>query len=196
MAKYEMNYEETSGAPKKKNISAAEDTFDMLETLIFSFFAVIFVFTFLFRIANVDGDSMLPTLTNGDKLIVTHIDYAPTYGDIVIVNSSGLDKYIVKRVIATEGQTIDIDFDSGAVTVNGTTLDESYIKDLTLFDEGGHKYPVTVPENSVFVMGDNRMNSLDSRSDRVGFVNEEDILGKVFLRVFPFNSIGTFDEVS
>nr|MDE5741001.1 signal peptidase I [Oscillospiraceae bacterium] len=159
----------------------------------------------IMRIANVDGESMLPTLVDGDRLIVSHIMYTPKAGDIVIVNSEngnvygennqitkvdGLGKVIVKRVIAVGGQTVDIDFNTGEVKVDGTVLTEDYIQDLTKQDEGGHRYPVTVPEGYVFVMGDNRMNSTDSRSTLVGFVDEEDILGKVVLRVFPFDSIG------
>ena len=135
---------------------------------------------------------MLPTLVDKDRLIVSYLFYTPKNGDIVIVNNDNpaLEKVIVKRVIATEGQTVDIDFDSGEVKVDGKVLQEDYINNLTLLDEGGHNYPVTVPENCVFVMGDNRMNSLDSRDSRVGFVPEEEILGKVSLRIFPFSRFG------
>jgi len=191
MAKYEMNYGEVDYASKKKKAAgSAEDVFEMLETLIFAFFGVILVFTFMLRIANVDGSSMLPTLTSGDKLILTHINYTPSRGDIVVVSSDSLEKYIVKRIIAVGGETIDIDFETGEVAVDGRVLSEDYILDLTKLDEGGHSYPVRVPEGCVFVMGDNRMNSLDSRSDPVGFIDESDILGKVFLRVYPFEAIG------
>lgn len=135
---------------------------------------------------------MLPTLQDKDRLIVSYLFYTPKNGDIVIVNcdNPALDKVIVKRVIATAGQTVDIDFATGDVKVDGTQLKEDYIKDLTRLDEGGHNYPVTVPEGCIFVMGDNRMNSKDSRSPEVGFVPLDDVLGKVVLRVFPFTSIG------
>ena len=123
---------------------------------------------------------------------ITKTDENIKNGDIVIVNNDNpaLEKVIVKRVIATEGQTVDIDFDSGEVKVDGKVLQEDYINNLTLLDEGGHNYPVTVPENCVFVMGDNRMNSTDSRSPLVGFVPEDEILGKVSLRIFPFSRFG------
>jgi signal peptidase I len=150
---------------------------------------VILVFTFILRVANVDGESMLPTLRKGDRLIISHIGYAPSNGDIVIVDSRGLDKVIVKRVIATGGQQIDINPVTGTVSVNGAVLNEDYINELT-FSGGAHNYPVTVPPGHVFVMGDNRMNSTDSRSSDVWFVQEEDVLGKVIFRIFPFNALG------
>ena len=207
MAKYELNYEALD-ADKKKEASSAEDYLDWVETIITAFFVVILVFTFLLRVANVDGESMLPTLIDGDRLIVSHLFYEPAAGDIVIVNNMnghvynsvneletvlGLEskpKAIVKRVVAVGGQTVNINFDTGEVSVDGVVIDEPYINDLTKMDEGGHQYPVIVPNGYVFVMGDNRMNSVDSRDQRVGFVDEEDILGKVVLRVFPFSSFG------
>ena len=190
MAKYELNYEVLDEEEKK--VSSSENLFEWVETLVIAFFAVILFFTFVFRLAAVNGESMLPTLVDKDRLIVSYLFYTPKNGDIVIVNNDNpaLEKVIVKRVIATEGQTVDIDFDSGEVKVDGKVLQEDYINNLTLLDEGGHDYPVTVPENCVFVMGDNRMNSLDSRDSRVGFVPEEEILGKVSLRIFPFSSFG------
>ena len=207
MARYELNYEALE--ENKKEASSAEDYLDWVETIVFAFFIVILIFTFILRVANVDGESMLPTLVDGDRLVVSHLFYEPAAGDIVIVNNinghvynsaneletvSGIDskpKAIVKRVVAVGGQTVNINFDTGEVSVNGTVIDEPYIKELTKMDEGGHQYPVTVPDGYVFVMGDNRMNSTDSRDSRVGFVAEEDILGKVLLRIFPFDSIGT-----
>lgn len=206
MAGYELNYEALDDYGKKKEASAAEEYLDWVETVIFAFFAVILIFTFILRIANVDGESMLPTLTDGDRLVVSHLFYTPEAGDIVIVNSTtgtvygednsletipGLNKIIVKRIIAVGGQEVNINFETGEVFVDGSLLDEPYINELTKADEGGHHYPVIVPDGYVFVMGDNRMNSTDSRRDIVGFVNEEEIIGKVIFRIFPVDAIGT-----
>lgn len=226
MAGYELNYEALDEDKKKESGSAAEEFIDWVETVIVAFFVVIFIFTFILRIANVDGESMLPTLVDGDRLIVSHLFYTPEAGDIVIVNTEHPvyeceecgyvmynaenvvlsqacpvceqedtfqieknQKAIVKRVIATEGQSVEIDAEAGIVKVDGVILDEPYILEATKRDEGFHNYPVVVPDNCVFVMGDNRMNSTDSRSSWLGFVDEEDILGKVVLRIFPFDSI-------
>jgi signal peptidase I len=190
----EINYQEMDNneidAVKEKGLGF--ELFEWLESLGCATMVVLLVVIFLFRLAVVEGPSMEPTLLNGDALIVADFDYVPTNGDIVIVDSEGLGKFIVKRVIATAGQTIDIDFESGIVKVDGQVLTEDYINNVTIDDEGGFTYPVTVPENSVFVMGDNRMHSTDSRDAKVGFVANNEIYGEVVLRVYPFNKINTF----
>ncbi len=192
MARFQINYEipdstEETTVPYKEFI-------EWIETIVFSFFTVILIFTFLLRQVNVDGESMIPTLQDGEKLIVHHIMYTPERGDIIIVDSLGVGKPIVKRVIAVGGDTIDINFESGEVKVNGAVLDEPYIKDLTKLDEGGQSYPLTVPSGYYFVMGDNRMNSLDSRSERVGLVPEDEIAGKVIFRIWPADRLGKIGE--
>ncbi len=174
----------------KKTNKFLDEVLDWLKTLTITFIGVILVFTFVCRTARVNGKSMNNTLQHMDFLILWSLGYTPKQGDIVASNCEGLHEVIVKRVIASEGQTVDIDFSTGVVKVDGVVLDEPYLGTPTLLDEKGHKYPVTVPEGHYFVMGDNRMNSRDSRDAAVGFVDRNDILGKVVLRLFPFNSFG------
>ncbi len=174
----------------KQKKSAGNEALEWLESIAVSILIVILVFTFLFRMVIVDGDSMFPTLEDGQRLIISHLFYTPKQGDIVVANSEGLNKTIIKRVIATEGQTIDIDFDNHTVTVDGKILDEPYINEPTSRNEGGYEYPMTVPDGYVFVMGDNRNHSTDSRSPMVGCIPTKDVLGKAVLRIFPFDSFG------
>lgn len=177
-------------AAVKRN-NAVDEIFDWIETILYSLFVVSLVFTFLLRTVVVIGDSMQPTLQPQNKLITSNILYTPKHEDIVIVNCVGLNEAIVKRVIATEGQTVDINFDEGKVFVDGVLQEESYVNELTYTDEGGHNFPVTVPKGCYFVMGDNRNHSTDSRSAVVGFVQKSDILGRVLLRIAPINKFGT-----
>lgn len=151
--------------------------------------AVAVAFTFIFRTVGVVGDSMFPTLHNGDRIILSAYNFTPEYGDIVVTcqpdNSPFIEDVLVKRIIATEGQTVDIDFENSIVYVDGVALDEPYINEPTRDREDFSK-PVTVPEGYVFVMGDNRNHSTDSRDNRIGMIREEYILGKALFRMMPF----------
>ena len=160
------------------------------EALISAALVLVLVFSFVFRIIQVDGSSMVPTLTNGDKLIVWGAGYTPERGDVVIVDSyTTYGKPLVKRVIAKGGDTISIDYETGTVTVNGEVLQEDYIAEPTYLGYDV-KFPYTVPEGTVFVMGDNRNQSLDSRSSYIGCIDEQDILGKVLVCFLPFADFG------
>lgn len=161
------------------------DVFEILETVLLWAFALRLLFIFVIGNAVVDGDSMVPTLINEEKLIYYQLAYTPSEGDIVIINSTEkLGKVIVKRVIATEGQTVDINFETSEVIVDGNVLDEPYINNATraVSPAAFESYPITVPEGCIFVMGDNRGVSLDSRHASLGFVKKEDVLGKVVFR--------------
>ena len=149
--------------------------------------AVVLLFTFVIRLIGVDGHSMVPTLQDGDRLLVLNamLDNDYGYGDIVVLRKDTfLEEPIVKRVIATEGQTVDIDFVSGAVYVDGELLEEDYINEPTYVEEGT-EFPLTVPEGSIFVMGDNRNGSSDSRDYRLGTVDTRYVIGKAAFLIFP-----------
>ena len=149
------------------------------------------IFVFFIRVIDVKGTSMNPTLNNQDKMLVSGLFYKPEAGDIVVFkkDSYSPDKALVKRVIATEGQEINIDFDRGIVYVDGVALEEDYISELTTtkLDFIG---PKTVPEGCVFVMGDNRNMSTDSRDKDIDMVDERLIIGKVYCVLFPLSSFG------
>ena len=177
----------------KKNRIRWLKIFDLCSSVIAAMVIIFFVFTFLCRPTSVVGDSMLDTLRNGDWLITTRqTEYK--YGDIIIDTQPNIhDEPLVKRVIATEGQRVDINFVSGQVFVDGKELDEPYIKELThtSFDV---TFPVEVPEGCVFVMGDNRNRSSDSRDSGVGFIDTRYILGKAQIRILPFGEFGIYDN--
>lgn len=173
-------------------VSLKSELFEWLETVAFSLVAVVFVFTFIFRIVGVDGKSMQNTLQDGDRLIISHLFYQPKAGDIVVVTQpNAVNKPLIKRIIALGGQTVDIDTERGLVYVDGVVINEPYIKEPTVrIPNPPMTFPYTVPEGKVFVMGDNRNNSLDSRSTDVGPIDERYILGKAIFRIFPLNRLG------
>lgn len=183
---------------------------DLAEMLIISMFIVSLVFTYVFRVTDVTGISMSTTLNEGDRIVMTSWYSVPKQGDIVVINARhtvtydssgeliegrGTGQYIVKRVIAAGGQIVDIDFERGKVYVDDKELDEPYISGLTHLDEGAFSehYPVTVPKGHVFVMGDNRRDSRDSRDSDLGFVPEDDIEGKVVFILSPMKHFGFVD---
>ena len=163
------------------------DVYETISSLVSALLVVTLVFTFVVRLMGVSGPSMIPTLQDGDRLLVVNSLFCGEYevGDIVIARKESFDAQpIVKRVIATEGQTVDIDFNLGRVYVDGVMLEEDYINDLT-YREEGTLFPLTVPEGEVFLLGDNRNHSNDSRDSSLGTVDTRLLIGKAVFLVFP-----------
>ena len=173
---------------QEKQTAKGRDLYEWVQSLVGSVLVVVAIFTFVIRMMGVDGHSMLNTLQHGDRLLVVNSmlyhDYK--YGDIVILRKNGVfdDDPIVKRVIAVEGQTVDIDFAEGIVYVDGEALEEDYIREPTYTAEGT-EFPLTVLEGSIFVIGDNRNGSSDSRDYRLGTVDTRYVIGKAAFLIFP-----------
>ena len=187
---------------KKKNekkkvppeVRARREAYDWIQSLISALLICVLVFVFVARIMDVHGTSMVPTLNNGDKVLVSDLFYEPQRGDIVVFKKDSYDdnKALVKRVVAVAGDVVNIDFERGIVYVNGEALEEDYIDVLTTtkIDFIG---PQTVPENCLFVMGDNRNASTDSRDKRIGMVDKRLVIGKVLVVVYPFEYFGSVE---
>lgn len=193
-----MEYEhQRQGAGKRNNkpFRAKQELLDWLESIVVSVVGVVIVFSFFVRIMGVMGQSMEPTLHEGDRLLIQELFYQPQPGDVVICNKPNFSsKPFVKRVIALEGQMVDIDFETGQVYVDGEPLEEDYLGSTTMAKPDDQVFPLTVPEGEIFVMGDNRQHSTDSRSVEIGTVDERYVVGRVLLRIFPFNKIGTLNQ--
>lgn len=163
--------------------------YEWVEAAVFSLLCVALIFTFVARIVGVEGNSMIPTLHNGERLIITRMPYTPKKGDIVIVNRY-TDVPLVKRIVAVGGDTLEINDDTHQVLVNGQPVEETYTAGQT-WRLGFPSGVQTVPEDCVFVMGDNRENSEDSRDMvMVGYVHESAIMGKAVFRFYPFSRWG------
>jgi len=172
---------------KLKKSPVTSTVFDWLGSLFMALICVLLLMTFFFRVIDVDGPSMETTLINTDKVVITDLFYTPHRGDIVVIShGEQYDKALIKRVIATEGQDLQIDFENNKVYVDGELLQEDYIQGIT---RQGDRTPEEVngiiPEGKVFVMGDNRTVSLDSRFHEVGLINVSDIIGKAQLDIIP-----------
>ncbi|MBO5294323.1 MAG: signal peptidase I [Clostridia bacterium] len=200
--------EAVSPAVSSEKISKkiTEGLFDVLEMFAWSVFAVLILFTFALRLCRVDGRSMENTLYNGQNLLLASFAYTPEQDDIIVFHltdeTHNMEKTMVKRVIATGGQAVEINFNNGVIKVDGKEYADAnaVLKDrntdvitgiynLTAehhYDPVSRTFSATVPKDCVFVMGDNRNNSKDSRDTDVGFVDQRCILGKAVLRLSPF----------
>lgn len=185
----------------------AASIYDWVETFCYAMALMVVLFLLVCRYVTVDGDSMRETLHDSDKLIISGLGYTPETGDIVVVKVPAYQNPIIKRVIATEGQEVEIDFENWTVRVDGVLLEEDYINRDTNYDginddhrewmagsqPGERVLRFTVEPGKLFVMGDNRNHSTDSRSSTVGQVDERQVLGRVLLRLFPFSAFGTVE---
>lgn len=195
-------------SPGEKKPTFWAEALDWYNTVIGSVLAIILIFSLLTRLSTVDGDSMLPTLHDQERLLVTNFSYTPAHNDIVVIWEDDLynkvtetyGEAIVKRIVGVAGDTISIDFDAGIVYRNGVALEHG-IADGILYEDGHaiNDYTreridmvgsVEIPEGYVFVMGDNRNNSTDSRDYRVGLVDVNNIIGKAYLRIAPLDRFG------
>ncbi|MEG2295588.1 MAG: signal peptidase I [Oscillospiraceae bacterium] len=172
--------------------------YEWIDGIVFAIMILVFIFSTFIRTSIVSGESMYPTLEDGDRLILQNILYEPTAGDIVVLtHQTNYNVPIVKRIIATQGQTIDINYLTGDVLVDNIKVVEPYINEVTRVDGSlsdgtlPTKLPSIVPKGKVFVMGDNRNHSEDSRFAEVGMIDDRYILGQAVFRMFPFDKLGT-----
>lgn len=187
---------------KGKYTKAKNEIFEWLDVGVACVVVVVLLCTLIFRVVNIKGESMENTFFADEKIIISDLFYKPKYGDAVVISrnidNSSQDiakEPLIKRIIATEGQTVDIDFDKGIVYVDGNAMIEDYTKTPTNL-KYDIEFPVTVPEGCVFVMGDNRNKSIDSRSSSIGengMIDERYILGKAIFRVWPFERAGVLE---
>ena len=197
---------EKKEAQKAEGTTFAKELYDIIEILVIAACVVLMLYSFVCRVCIVSGGSMDTTLADRQLLMVSNINYTPDTGDIIVFHqttneSFGLNEPVVKRVIATAGQTIDIDFDTWTVTITDTdgsvsVLDESeymYLKEGYTLLKSDFDYPMEIPEGYIFAMGDNRNHSTDSRSRWIGLVDERRVMGKAILRLTPFSKFGTLD---
>jgi len=195
--KFEANRHDSSGQdPESKNepLNITRGLLLYLHDLAYLFGIILLTLLLVFRVVVVSGDSMNPTLIDSDYLLLLSrpLYHAPKNGDIVVASKDSFKngEPIIKRVIAVEGQTVDIDYDSGTVYVDGIALQEEYINSATTLDEG-ITLPLVVEDGCVFVLGDNRGRSQDSRSPAIGLIDTREILGKAFFSFLPGQSEDT-----
>ena len=163
--------------------------YELIESICFPVIVITVLILFICRVIVVDGDSMTNTLYDGEKVIITNFFYEPEKGDIVVTDGRIHNgRPLIKRVIAIEGDTIEIDYSTGNVTINGQVIQEDYIKEKINTDNNKQDIKITIPEGYLFLMGDNRNGSLDSRE--LGIVDKQDILGKAIFRISPLSRIG------
>lgn len=178
------------GLSEEYAVQARKDTYDWIQSLLAALAFCVILFVFFIRLIYVNGNSMNPSLKNGNLMLVSGCLYEPEAGDVVVFKKDEYNpnKALVKRVIATEGQVVNIDFETGEVVVDGVALDEDYISELT-HNKLDFIGPQTVPEGCVFVLGDNRNASTDSRKKEIGMVDKRLIIGKAYMVIYPLDEM-------
>lgn len=170
----------------KKLSKLSRELIEWLSSIVFALIFVVVLFTYVFSIVGVSGGSMEPNFYTGDRVVISGLFYKPKAGDVVVITQPNeKNEPLIKRIVALGGQTVEIDTEEGIVYVDGKALEEPYLNQKT-FNDGELSGPVTVPEGYVFVLGDNREISWDSRYHEVGFIDERYLSGKVYLKVWPF----------
>ena len=191
MSRKEKKAAEKAEEAVEQQESMRVDLYAWIQSLMTALVICMAIFIFIIRVIDVSGSSMFPTLHDGDKMLVSNLFYTPHAGDVVVFKTDRYDpeRALVKRVIATEGQEISIDFDRGIVYIDGLPVEEDYIAELTKtkLDFIG---PQTVPEGCMFVMGDNRNASTDSRKKEIGMVDQRMLLGRAYYVIFPLSDTG------
>lgn len=186
--KYESENLRRGSLGKQGSVSLTKSVLLYLHDLVYLLGSILLILLIFLRVVVVSGSSMYPTLVSGDYLLLlsSPLYNAPQYGDIIVASKDSFEngEPIIKRVIAVEGQTVDIDFNKGVVYVDGHALDEPYISAATTLDEGT-ELPLVVDEGCVFVLGDNRGRSQDSRSPTIGLIDNREILGKAIFLFLP-----------
>ncbi len=182
------NMKNQTAVAKPDRYASVRELYDWIYCLLFALIVCVILFAFVFHVIDVVGSSMVPTLHNGDKMLVSGLFYKPKAGDVVVFKKKEYDpnKALVKRVIATEGQEINMDFANGIVYIDGEAIAEPYINELT-YNKLDFIGPKTVPEGCVFVMGDNRNASVDSRKSEIGMLDTRLILGRAYAVIYPLS---------
>ncbi len=182
------NMKNQTAVAKPDHYASVRELYDWIYCLLFALIVCVILFAFVFHVIDVVGSSMVPTLHNGDKMLVSGLLYKPKAGDVVVFKKKEYDpnKALVKRVIATEGQEINMDFANGIVYIDGEAIAEPYINELT-YNKLDFIGPKTVPEGCVFVMGDNRNASVDSRKSEIGMLDTRLILGRAYAVIYPLS---------
>jgi signal peptidase I len=181
-------------AGKKSPQQSSELTsglYEWAESIVYTLAVVVIIFTFICRQVSVEGPSMENTLHDGDRVVICNLNYTPKQGDIIVLSTKAVEKPIIKRVIAVAGQTVNVDYNVGKVYVDGKEYDAPIKEPMHALNRTDLvKLPAKVPQGCVFVMGDNRNVSYDSRYTEIGMINTKNISGRALFRMWPFNSFG------